>query len=110
MFLNPDGAFAPLIVGCRDDSQMTADAVNAERELSRRGAMLVLSRKRDESIVIDGDIQVTVLAIHGRRVKLGISCPAEVPIHRGEIWAAFERKKSTENGFSRSAVELTPVA
>ena len=48
--------------------------------------MLVLSRKRGEAIVIDGDIEVTVLAVRGDRVKLGFRGPAEVPIHRQEVY------------------------
>ena len=48
--------------------------------------MLVLSRKVDERIIIDGGITITVLAImSGGRVKIGISAPSQVPIHRQEI-------------------------
>jgi carbon storage regulator len=47
--------------------------------------MLVLSRKLDESIVIDGNIEITVLAVQGRRVKLGIRAPGDVSIRRQEI-------------------------
>ncbi len=47
--------------------------------------MLVLSRKRGETIVIGNGIAVTVLAVDGDRVKLGIVAPAEVPVHREEV-------------------------
>ena len=47
--------------------------------------MLVLSRKRGETIVIGRDIEVTVLEVRGDRVKLGFQGPAEVPIHRAEL-------------------------
>ncbi len=48
--------------------------------------MLVLSRKVNETITIDGGIRVTVLAIlSGGRVKIGLSAPTDVPIYRGEI-------------------------
>ncbi len=47
--------------------------------------MLVLSRKSHESVVIAGEIMVTVLEIKGNRVKLGVEGPLEVPIHRGEL-------------------------
>jgi carbon storage regulator len=47
--------------------------------------MLVLSRKRGEAVVIGGNIVVTVLEVHGDRVKLGLSGPAEVPIRREEL-------------------------
>ncbi len=47
--------------------------------------MLVLSRKQGEGIVIDGGVTLTVLAVHGGKVKLGFNAPAEVPIHREEV-------------------------
>jgi carbon storage regulator len=47
--------------------------------------MLVLSRKPKEAVRIGQDIEVVVLEVHGDRVKLGFSAPAEIPIHRGEI-------------------------
>jgi carbon storage regulator len=47
--------------------------------------MLVLSRKRGETLVIGKGITVTVLAVNGDRVKLGIVAPAEVPVHREEV-------------------------
>jgi len=48
--------------------------------------MLVLSRKCGEVLVIGNDITVTVLAVDGDRVKLGVAAPAEVPVHREEIY------------------------
>ena len=47
--------------------------------------MLVLTRKQGEHIEIDGCIEVTVLSVEGRRVRLGIQAPAEVAIRRGEL-------------------------
>ncbi len=49
--------------------------------------MLVLSRKAQESIRIGENIEVVVLEVHGDRVKLGFRAPADVPIHRGEVFA-----------------------
>lgn len=51
--------------------------------------MLVLSRKRDESIIIGHDIVVTVIDIRGDKVRLGISAPSEVPVHRKEVYEAI---------------------
>ena len=48
--------------------------------------MLVLSRKKDERIMIGESIEVTVVEIHGDRVKLGFVGPNEVPIHREEVF------------------------
>ena len=47
--------------------------------------MLVLSRKLGEAIVIDNNITVSILAVDGDRVKLGIAAPAEIPVHREEV-------------------------
>jgi carbon storage regulator len=48
--------------------------------------MLILSRKLNESIVIDGRITVKVLRIDGEVIKLGITAPADVPVHRQEVY------------------------
>ncbi len=51
--------------------------------------MLVLSRKKNESIVINDSIVITVVEIRGDKVRLGIEAPREVPIHRSEVHAAI---------------------
>lgn len=51
--------------------------------------MLVLSRKRNESIIIDGSIVITVVEIRGDKVRLGIEAPREVSIHRQEVFSAI---------------------
>lgn len=56
--------------------------------------MLVLSRKKNESIVIDGRIVVTVVEIKGDKVRLGIAAPAEVPVHRSEVFEAIRQEQS----------------
>jgi carbon storage regulator len=62
--------------------------------------MLVLSRHRDESIVIGDDVVITVVDIRGDKVRLGIQAPQEVPVHRQEVYEAIKRneavKKSAE--------------
>ncbi len=57
--------------------------------------MLVLSRKKNESIVINNDITVTVVEIRGDKVRLGIVAPKEVPVHRQEVYDAIHGKDST---------------
>lgn len=54
--------------------------------------MLVLSRKADESIYIGKDIIVTVIDIRGDKVRLGISAPTAVPVHREEVYLAIQRE------------------
>ena len=54
--------------------------------------MLVLSRRRDESIIIADNIVVTVVDIRGDKVRLGIDAPSEVPVHRQEVFDAIQRE------------------
>jgi carbon storage regulator len=51
--------------------------------------MLVLSRKKNESIIINNDITITVVEIRGDKVRLGIVAPKEVPVHRQEVYEAI---------------------
>lgn len=55
--------------------------------------MLVLSRHRDESIYIGNNIVVTIVDIRGDKVRLGIEAPADVPIHRREVYEAIQREQ-----------------
>ncbi len=57
--------------------------------------MLVLSRKKNETIVINNDITVTVVEIRGDKVRLGIVAPKEIPVHRQEIFDAIHGKPFT---------------
>ena len=60
--------------------------------------MLALSRKRDESLVINNNIEVTILDIRGDQVKIGISAPKEIPIYRKEVYLQIQEanKQSME--------------
>jgi carbon storage regulator len=52
--------------------------------------MLVLSRKRQEQIVINEEIVVTVVDIRGDKVRLGVAAPSDIPVHRKEVHAAIK--------------------
>lgn len=54
--------------------------------------MLVLSRQRDESIIINDNIVITVVEVRGDKVRLGIEAPVEVPVHRREVYEAIQRE------------------
>ena len=56
--------------------------------------MLVLSRKKNESIVINNDITIVVVEIRGDKVRLGVEAPKEVPVHRREVYEAIKRSES----------------
>ena len=55
--------------------------------------MLVLSRKKDESIVIDDNVIVTIIEVRGDKVRLGIQAPRDVAVHRKEVLEAILREK-----------------
>jgi len=66
--------------------------------------MLVLSRKKNESIVINDDITIVVVEIRGDKVRLGIEAPKEVPVHRREVFDAIRRNETPDSK------EATPKA
>ncbi len=64
--------------------------------------MLVLSRKKNESIVIDEDIVVTVVEIRGDKVRLGIEAPRDIPVHRREVLDVILQEQELADGSSVS--------
>jgi carbon storage regulator len=63
---------------------------------AKERAMLVLSRKKDESIVINNDITIVVVEIRGDKVRLGVEAPKDVPVHRREVFEAIARGEPVE--------------
>jgi carbon storage regulator len=63
--------------------------------------MLVLSRQRDETIMIGDDIEITIVDIRGDKVRLGITAPTHVPVHRKEVYDAIQRE-------NRAAANIKP--
>ena len=56
--------------------------------------MLVLSRKKNETVVVDDTIRITVVEIRGDKVRLGIEAPREVPVHRQEVYDAIRGEQA----------------
>jgi carbon storage regulator len=56
--------------------------------------MLVLQRKKNESIVINDEITITIVEIRGDKVRLGIEAPKEVPVHRREVFDVIHRQNT----------------
>ena len=71
--------------------------------------MLVLSRKKNESIVINDDITIVVVEIRGDKVRLGVEAPKEVPVHRREVYEAIQRNEQPSGGAAVSGSD-TPEA
>ena len=64
--------------------------------------MLVLSRQRDESIIIGDNIVVTIVDVRGDKVRLGIEAPREVSVHRREVYEAIQRE-------NKQAAQIDPA-
>jgi carbon storage regulator len=60
--------------------------------------MLVLSRKKNESIIINDHITVTVVEIRGDKIRLGIDAPKDVTVHRREVYEAIQNQKARDAG------------
>ncbi len=55
--------------------------------------MLVLSRKKDETIMIGDDVEITIVDVRGDKVRLGIVAPSNISVHRREVYDAIQREK-----------------
>ena len=60
--------------------------------------MLVLSRQKDESIMVGDDVEITIVDVRGDKVRLGINAPRSVAVHRKEIYLAIQKEKQDGNG------------
>ena len=70
--------------------------------------MLVLSRQRDESIIIGDNIVITVVDIRGDKVRLGIDAPKEIPVHREEVYEAIKKESMNASSQAKSQAEEHP--
>lgn len=67
--------------------------------------MLVLSRRKNESIVINNEITIVVVEIRGDKVRLGVEAPKEVPVHRREVYDAIKKAVDANNAELDSHLE-----
>jgi carbon storage regulator len=67
--------------------------------------MLVLSRQRDESIMIGDDVRITVVDIRGDKVRLGIVAPNSISVHRMEVYDAIQRENREAAGVTKKDLE-----
>ncbi len=59
--------------------------------------MLVLSRHKDEAIIIGDDIKITIVDVRGDKVRLGIDAPRSIPVHREEIYDLIQKEKAQKS-------------
>jgi carbon storage regulator len=67
--------------------------------------MLVLSRQKDESIIIGDDVEITIVDVRGDKVRLGINAPKSISVHRKEVYEAIQREKAEK---AKSGMTDTP--
>lgn len=65
--------------------------------------MLVLSRQKDESIMIGDDVEITIVDVRGDKVRLGINAPRNIAVHRKEIYNAIQNEKNGKEEHAHSA-------
>ena len=70
--------------------------------------MLVLSRQRDESIIIGDNVVVTIVDVRGDKVRLGIEAPREVSVHRREVYEAIQRENQQAAKIRPDAARSVP--
>jgi len=97
----PEGEFCPglqppvraeVLSVAMDGSPPVAKLKSADCQKKGSVSMLVLSRHRDESIMIGDNVMITIVDIRGDKVRLGIDAPQEIPVHRQEVYEAIKRE------------------
>jgi carbon storage regulator len=63
--------------------------------------MLVLSRQKDESIMVGDNVEITIVDVRGDKVRLGITAPKDIPVHRREVYEAIQREKKEKQAQER---------
>jgi carbon storage regulator len=63
--------------------------------------MLVLSRQKEESIMIGDDVEITIIDVRGDKVRLGIKAPRDIPVHRREVYEAIQKEKASNKNPSQ---------
>jgi len=66
-------------------------------DYTKERAMLVMSRQKDESIMIGDDVEITIVDVRGDKVRLGINAPRSITVHRKEIYLAIQKEKEAEH-------------
>ena len=70
--------------------------------------MLVLSRCKDESIMVGDEVEIVIVDVRGRKVRLGINAPKHIAVHRKEIYEAIQRQKEEQEHSVDSLHHITP--
>jgi len=69
--------------------------------------MLVLTRRKGESIILGDDVEVKILELHGSQVKVGIQAPKSLSVHRKEVYLAIQRENRAAAESARKAADET---
>ena len=64
--------------------------------------MLILTRRPDESLIIGNDVKVTILGIHGNQVRIGVTAPKNITVHREEVYQRIQEERNNKNNKSNN--------
>ena len=67
--------------------------IGIKNNLTKGIKMLVLSRQKDESIMVGDEVEITIVDVRGDKVRLGITAPRSIDVHRKEVYEAIQREK-----------------
>ena len=81
---------------------ITQKAIPASIQQREFENMLVLSRQKDESIMIGDEVEITIVDVRGDKVRLGINAPRSVAVHRKEIYLAIQKEKEQDSSNNSS--------
>jgi carbon storage regulator len=85
------------------------DKDKTRRTNKKEFTMLVLSRQKDESIMIGDEVEITIVDVRGDKVRLGITAPKSIPVHREEIYDAIQREKKAKEGDTSTPDQPEPA-
>jgi carbon storage regulator len=83
------------------------DKDKTRRTNKKEFTMLVLSRQKDESIMIGDEVEITIVDVRGDKVRLGITAPKSIAVHRREIYDAIQREKKAKEGEPSGQPEIS---
>jgi len=82
------------LTGSRANKWLVCGVTYVKTSPQKELEMLVLSRQKDESIMIGDDVEIIIVDVRGDKVRLGITAPKAIPVHRREVYEAIQREKS----------------
>lgn len=100
--MRPFRSACPPDTACLFPPRLTGMDAGATTQNTKEQAMLVLSRQRDETIMIGDNVEITVVDVRGDKVRLGIAAPPKVQVHRKEVYDAIKAENANASSAARA--------